>query len=170
MRQKIAVYVQTLVPKSLPQITGSLPEHMASWGGVRIGEGGDSIRCVSPGKRRANERKAFYVRVRTMHFSSANFVLIAYSTRLSSATKEQYSMAALRGSSSLFSLLLSFGENAAVNDYFLRLLRPAVWQETKMLQRTLSAIVKSPSRPLSSTYSQFRTLLVGCTREDDGVS
>lgn len=75
LRVVIATYIRGRSGvQSIKGVQRNLPQAMKSWGGVRIKGGGDSIRCVYPGRRRLNERDASYVCV-----SGAVINMTAYS-------------------------------------------------------------------------------------------
>lgn len=66
IRGRIARYIVSLIGGRRNQVAIALPSVIPAWGGVRIGEGGDSIRAAIGSRARlgsSHERNSSYVRV-----------------------------------------------------------------------------------------------------------
>jgi hypothetical protein len=69
LRKKIAVYFSLVLNRKISAqiIDKALPDVMPSWGRVRIGSGGDSIRTSSAMRNPDRERNMSFVRVSELH-------------------------------------------------------------------------------------------------------
>ena len=60
---KIARYLSVVINQPSSKVQKKLPSVIPSWGKVRIGNGGDSIRAASSSRRPEKERNMSFVRV-----------------------------------------------------------------------------------------------------------
>jgi hypothetical protein len=63
LRSKIARYLSVVINQPPSKIKKKIPTNIASWGKVRIANGGDSIRTASTSRRPETERNMSFVRV-----------------------------------------------------------------------------------------------------------
>ncbi len=75
LRNKLAVYINTLIGRQVQRISRKLPQIFPAWGAVRVKDGGDTIRSAMTRGGRRQERNATFIRV---CFYFINWLLIIH--------------------------------------------------------------------------------------------